>query len=60
MEKSSVFAGGVILLVGIIAFQSMQADAVPAASQTQMPMVSPMVLMQNAGNLPAERIDYPY
>jgi hypothetical protein len=58
MEKHSVFASGVILLVGVIAFQSMRAGFVPNAPQAQV--VSPMELMQNARNLPADRIDYPY
>jgi hypothetical protein len=61
MEKHSVFAGAVMLLVGAIAFQSMRAEAVSGASPAPtLQMVSPMELMQNPGNLPAERIDYPY
>jgi hypothetical protein len=55
MGKHSVFAGGIILLVGIIAFQAMRADAVPHASQT----ISPVQLMQNARDLPVERVDNP-
>jgi hypothetical protein len=58
MEKHSVFAGGVILLVGIIAFQTMRADAVPGASQAQT--ISPIDMMQTARDLPAERVDKPF
>jgi hypothetical protein len=58
MEKSSVFAGGVILLVGIIAFQTMRADAVPGASPA--PAISPIEMMQTAHDLPAERVDKPF
>jgi hypothetical protein len=56
MGKHSVFAGGVLLLLGVIAFQSMRADAVPHAS----PAVSPMQLMQTARDLPVERVDKPF
>ncbi len=61
MLKHSVFAGAVFALMGVITFQSMRAaDAVPNAAQTRIQTVSPMELMRNAGDLPAERIDYPY
>jgi hypothetical protein len=55
MGKHSVFTGGVLLLVGIIAFQTMRADAVPGASPAQT--ISPMQMMQSARDLPAERVD---
>jgi hypothetical protein len=56
MGKHSVFAGGVLLLVGVIAFQSMRAaDAVPGASPAQT--ISPMQMMQTAHDLPVERVD---
>ena len=53
MGKHSVFAGGVLLLVGILAFQLMRTDAVPGASPTQT--VSPVHTMQNEQDLPAAR-----
>ena len=59
MGKHSVFAGAVMLLVGIIAFQSMRADAVPGVEQALTQTISPMQMMQNAGELPVERIDSP-
>ena len=58
MGKHSVFAGGVILLVGVIAFQSMRADAVPHASPAQT--VSPLQMMQTARDLPVEHVDKPF
>jgi hypothetical protein len=58
MGKHSVFAGGVILLAGILAFQAMRADAVPSASPA--PTVSPLQMMQTAHDLPAERVDKPF
>ena len=58
MGKHSVFAGGVMLLVGAIAFQAMRADAVPAASPAQT--VSPLQMMQTARDLPVERVDQPF
>ena len=59
MHKHSVFAGTVLLLVGIIAVQTMRADAVASAPQS-LTQVSPFELMQNARDLPVERIEYPY
>jgi hypothetical protein len=56
MGKHSVFAGAVMLLVGIIAFQSMRADAVLGASLA----VSPMEMMQTARDLPVEQVDKPF
>jgi hypothetical protein len=53
MNKHSVFAGIVMLAVGIIAFQTMRADTVAIASQA----VSPFELMQNARDLPVTRND---
>ena len=58
MQKHSVFAGGVILLAAVIAFQVMRADAVPGASPT--PTISPVDVMQTVRNLPAERVDEPF
>jgi hypothetical protein len=57
MSKHSVFAGGVLLLVGVIAFQSMRVDAVPGASAQT---ISPMQMMQNARDLPIEHVDKPF
>ncbi len=57
--KHSVFAGAVMLLVGVIAIQSMRTDAVASAPQA-LTQVSPFEMMQNARDLPVERIDYPY
>jgi len=59
MHKHSVFAGAVMLLVGVIAVQSMRDDAVASAPQS-LAQVSPFELMQNARDLPVERIEYPY
>jgi len=59
MHKHSVFAGAVMLLVGVIAVQSMRSDAVASAPQS-LTQVSPFELMQNARDLPVERIEYPY
>jgi hypothetical protein len=59
MHKHSVFAGAVMLLVGVIAFQSIRGNAVASAPQS-LTQVSPFELMQNARELPAQRIDYPY
>ncbi len=59
MKEHSVFAGMVMLVVGVIAFQSMQSDAIaspPPPAQT----ISPLEIMQGARDLPVERIDYPY
>jgi hypothetical protein len=58
MGKHSVFAGGVLLLLGVIAFQSMRADAVPGASPAQT--ISPLQMMQNARDLPVEQVDKPF
>jgi hypothetical protein len=58
MGKHSVFAGGVLLLVGVIAFQSMRADAVPGASPAQT--ISPLQMMQTARDLPVEQVDKPF
>jgi hypothetical protein len=58
MGKHSVFAGGVLLLVGVIAFQSMRADAVSGASPAQT--ISPLQMMQNARDLPVEQVDKPF
>ncbi len=57
--KHSVFAGMIMLVVGVIAVQSMRVDAVASAPQS-LTQVSPFELMQNARDLPVERIDYPY
>ncbi len=59
MAKHSVFAGAVALLVGVIAVQSMRSDAVASAPQS-LTQISPVEIMQNARDLPVERIDYPY
>jgi hypothetical protein len=57
--KNSVFAGMVMLLFAAISVQSMRTNAVASAPQS-LTQVSPFELMQNARNLPVERIDYPY
>jgi hypothetical protein len=59
--KHSVFAGMFMLLVGVIAVQSqsIRTDAVASAPQG-LTQVSPFELMQNARDLPVERIDYLY
>ena len=57
--KHSVFAGVVMLLVGVIAVQAMRSDAVASAPQP-LTQVSPFEMMPNADALPAERIEYPY
>ena len=57
--KHSVFAGMVMLLVGTISVQSIRTNAVASAPQG-LTQVSPFELMQNARDLPVERIDYPY
>jgi hypothetical protein len=57
--KHSVFAGMLMLLVGVIAVQSIRGDAVAGAPQP-LTQVSPFELMQSARDLPATRIDYPY
>jgi hypothetical protein len=59
MRKHSVFAGGIMLLVAAIAFQSMRADAVPGVEKALTQSISPMQMMQNAGDLPVERVDSP-
>ena len=59
MHKHSVFAGMVMLVVGIAVVQSLRTDAVASAPQS-MTQVSPFELMQNARDLPVERIEYPY
>jgi hypothetical protein len=59
MKQNSVFAAAVVVLVAVIAVQSMRSDAIAGAPQP-LPQVSPFELMQGARDLPAERIDYPY
>jgi hypothetical protein len=59
MHKHSVFAGMVMLVVGIAVVQAMRADAVASAPQS-LAQVSPFELMQNTRDLPVERIQYPY
>jgi hypothetical protein len=56
MHKHSVFAGAVMLLVGVIAVQSMRSDAVASAPQS-LTQVSPFELMQNARDLPIETFE---
>jgi len=59
MHKHSVFAGAIMLLVGAIMVQSMRGNAVASAPES-LPQVSPFELMQDARDLPAQRIEYPY
>src|SRR5262249_42385143 len=56
--RNSMFAGAVMLLLGIVAVQSMRVDG--ASAPQSLTQVSPFELMQNARALPTERIDYPY
>jgi hypothetical protein len=60
MHKHSVFAGAIMLLVGVITVQSMRSDGAVASAPQSLTQVSPFELMQNARELPAQRIDYPY
>ncbi len=59
MKQNSVFAGAVMVLVAVIAVQSMRGDAIASPPQP-LTQVSPFELMQGARDLPVERIDYPY
>ena len=59
MNKHSVFAGGIILLVAVVALQSMRAAAVPGVEPALTQSISPMQMMQQPGDLPVERIDNP-
>jgi hypothetical protein len=59
MHKHSVFAGAIMLLVGAIMVQSMRGNAVASAPES-LTQVSPFELMQDARDLPAQRIEYPY
>ena len=57
MKKHSVLAAIVMLAVGMIAFQTMRADAVATAPLAVTQAVSPFQMMQDAHDLPVVRID---
>jgi len=58
MKKHTIFAGAVLLVVGMAAGQSMRADGVPSEPMALGQMVSPLDLMKAAHNLPIETVEH--
>jgi hypothetical protein len=57
MQKQWMFAAMVLLTLAAITVQTIRADALASAAPALTLTISPLELMQNARDLPVERID---